>query len=309
MDIDDRNEDLQFIRKETFRAELGIRSIGIMYHDHSNDVKSYENVFRLKDNIEYRLMSATHQYFIFLKELHSSESYLENVLKENRNALQEVVPGRNPHLVRVETELSSVFDTIVFHLSSVFDYLSHSICYMYFTNKEKTDYWMKLVRKTRGDLKGEFEFCNVMDEIDKRFVGPLYDYRSRLLHNKRDRHELDGLVTKDLKVRLQVLCSEASIKRFTLAKERVNGKTDVTLTYLASWLIKQTFVEIENLLDAIKSDIQKNSHFHQNMMNPKPHGVNPGFNMVLAVPGTPFIQPVSDSLWEEYKLKKKGKQE
>jgi hypothetical protein len=64
IDIDNRQVDYEFILKETFRMELGIRAIAIMYDDHSNDKKSYENILILKDNIKYRLFSASYQYLI-----------------------------------------------------------------------------------------------------------------------------------------------------------------------------------------------------------------------------------------------------
>ena len=80
LDIEDRKKDYELIKSETFRAELGIRAIGSIYHDHSKDEKSFENIFILKDNIQYRLFAATHQYLILLRELGSSESYLNDLL-------------------------------------------------------------------------------------------------------------------------------------------------------------------------------------------------------------------------------------
>src|SRR5690554_6348925 len=85
LDIEDRDRDYNKIYSETFRAEEGIRAIGLIYHDHSDDQKSFENVIRLKSNIEYRLFAATHQYLVFLKELHAAEQYLHAVYKENPN--------------------------------------------------------------------------------------------------------------------------------------------------------------------------------------------------------------------------------
>ncbi|MDF3026915.1 MAG: hypothetical protein K0S23_1222 [Fluviicola sp.] len=302
LDIEDRNEDYNFIQKETFRAEKGIRAIGIMYHDHSNDRKSYDNVFRLKDNIEYRLMAATHQYLVFLRELALSERTLHERYMENPNSLYEVVPGRNPYLIKVETELSSIFDSIVFHLSSVFDYLSHSVCYMYFTNKEKTVYWTKLAKTVRGEFKDKFDFSLALDEMDRRFVGRLYDYRSRLLHNTRDKHRFDVYVqNNDSSVRLKIASSDSVMKHFTLAKENIVEGQEITLTYLASWLLRRTFIEIEHLLDAIKIDIQKNSHFQKNVREPKPQFGDSLFTIAIAEPGTPFLRPVSDGIWEDYK--------
>jgi len=304
LDIVDRESDFKYINTETWRAELGIRAIGIMYHDHSNDQNSYENVFRLKDNIEYRLFSATHQYLVFLRVLGLAEKYLQDLYTKNpRFIVPGTFPAGNPYFERVETELSSIFDSIIFHLSSVFDYLSHALCYMYFPNKEKTIYWTKLARKVRGDLKDKFQFCLRLDEIDRRFVGHLYDYRSRLLHNKRDQHKFaSSMKLHDLSFRLKIGCSDTAMKEFAIISEENPSNLVITLTYMASWLIKRTFIEIENLLDSVKLDLEKNSHFYTNITNPKKKH---GLNLVYLNPETNVAEPVSGSLWKQYKEDKR----
>ena len=308
LDIEKREKDYDKIYSDTFRAENGIRAIGLIYHDHSDDQKSFDNVFRLKSNIEYRLFAATHQYLVFLKELHAAEKYLQNVYKKNPHYVNpNTFPMGNPHFDKVESELSSVFDSIIFHISSVFDYLSHSICYMFFENKEKTLYWTKLSKKVRGDLKGKYQFCETLDFADRKFVGKLYDYRSRLLHNKRDKHRFAGSVQmKDLSFRLKILCSQESLKKFNLVLEnKENEKQEITLTYLSSWLIKRTFIEIENILDSIKLDLESKSKFNHNLQNPK--GGKSGLMFVTMNPETKFAEPVSNGIWNEYKNKaKKG---
>jgi hypothetical protein len=307
LDIEKRKEDYNKIYSEAFRAENGIRAIGLIYHDHSDDQKSYDNVFRLKSNIEYRLFAATHQYKMLLKELHSAEDYLQNIYKENPHYIsQNAFPMGNPYFDKVESELSSVFDSIIFHLSSVFDYLSHSICYMFFKNKENTLYWTKLSKKVRGDLKGQYQFCNTLDIADRQFVGKLYDYRSRLLHSRRDKHSFSSSVQmEDLSFRLKIICSQESLNKFNLVLE--NKETEeqkITLAYLSSWLIKKTFIEIENILDSIKLDLENDSKFHQNLRRPK--GGGSGLMFVTMNPETKFAEPASNGIWEQYKNKKKG---
>ena len=302
LDIDDREKDYKSIQSETLRTELGIRAIGLIYHDHSSDIKSYENVFRLKDNIQYRLFSATHQYLVFLRELGLAEKYLHELCKENPSYIDpNTFPFGNPYFEIIETELSSIFDSIIFHLSSVFDYLSHAICYMYFTNKENTLYWTKLSKKVRGDLKDEFEFCSMLDQIDRRFVGKLYDYRSRLLHNKRDKHKFSGSIQlSNFAFKLKISCSETSLKHFPLITENNTEGKIITLVYLSSWLIKQTFKEVENLLDFIKIDLEKDSKFYQNLNKPKD---KTGFMIVNINKETNLIEPNSKGFWEKYKEK------
>ena len=45
LDIEDRAKDYNEIISDTHRAEIGIRAIGLIYHDHSDDQNSYENVW------------------------------------------------------------------------------------------------------------------------------------------------------------------------------------------------------------------------------------------------------------------------
>lgn len=176
---------------------------------------------------------------------------------------------------------------------------------MYFKNKENTLYWTKLSKKVRGDLKGQFEFCKVLDEVDRKFVGRLYDYRSRLLHNKRDKHNFSCTMNlKKLSFQLKISSSQEVLKHFKLIEEKKNSENqEITLAYLSSWLIKQSFKEIEKILDAIKIDLESNSKFQQNLAKPKGEK---GFMIITMNPETKFAEPMSKGIWMEYKNIKKN---
>lgn len=303
IDITNRQEDLDFIYKETLRAEVGLRAIAFMYDDHSADRNSYDNILVLKDNIKYRLFSATHQYLIFLREMGRAEAYLQDVYQKNPNYLN-AFPMGNPYFDKIEIELSSIFDNIIFQVSSMFDYLSHIICYILLKDKSNTLYWTKLAKASRG-LNNDFtntEMKSVIDKIDRRFVGRLYDYRSRLLHNKRDQHFFGGTTTLDeFKFHLKFIPSEIALKHFKIINEDIPNDGKVTLTYLASWIIKRTFIELEIILDCLAIEIKKTSQFHKNLWEPKR-----GSNALLFVsvnPETHYAEPVSDGIWDEYKGK------
>jgi hypothetical protein len=301
LDIEDRKADYTAIQTETFRTELGLRAISFMYDDHSDDKDSYENILKLKDNIQYRLFSATHQYLVLLRELGSAEAYLQKLYKDNPNYLN-AFPLGNPYFDQVELELSSLFDNIIFQLSSTFDYLSHIVCYITFKNKSNTVYWTKLAKTARGnnnELSG-LDIITTIDSIDKRFVGRLYDYRSRLLHNRRDKHEFGGVTNlNDFKFKIQITPSETSLKHFDLIKSETKD-LKVTLTYLSSWLIKRSFVEIEEILDGLEIEIKKKTNFYKNVRQPKREN---GLNIVSINKETNTIEPSSDGFWKEYKSK------
>lgn len=299
LDIEDRSADYKVIDKQSWRAEHGIRAVCLMYDDHSSDKDSLKNIFLLRDNVHYRLFSLKHQYLIYLRELDLAEKQLQDLHQKNPK-LFNAFPLGNPFFENIELEISSVFDDIVFQLSSVFDYLSHLICYICKSDKSKTLYWTKLASSAYGQ-NNEFSSLSIREvicELDKKIVKHLYDYRSRLLHNKKDKHIFTTTVSlNDLKFKVELLASDLALKHFDAIKEEYpEGK--VTLTFLSSWLIKRCFKDIEIILDALREEILKKSNFHQNLLKPKSQN---GLMFVLADPKTHQAKPVSDGLWQQYK--------
>jgi hypothetical protein len=238
INIEDRQADYQEINKKSWRTEHGIRSICVMYDDHSSDKNSNENIFILKENVHYRVFSLVHQYVIFLRELSYAERYLQE-LHRKEPRLFNAFPMGNPHFEKVELEISSVFDNIVFQLSSVFDYISHLICYICKKDKSKTLYWTKLAASANGKNNefSELEIRKTIAELNNSFIGRLYDYRSRLLHNKKDQHIFNSSVKiKDFNFDLKILASDFSIKHFKAIRDEY-PEGQITLTFLSSWLV------------------------------------------------------------------------
>lgn len=299
LNIENRQADFQDVNKKSWRAEHGIRSICVMYDEHSSDKHSKENIFILKDNVHYRLFSLVHQYLIFIRELNYAEQYLQE-LHQKDPTLFNAFPMGNPHFEKVELELSSVFDSIVFQLSSVFDYISHLICYICKKDKSKTLYWTKLASSAYGQNNdfANLEIRKTLTELDNSFVGRLYDYRSRLLHNKKDQHVFTGTVKlNDFTFDLKILASETALKHFKAIRDDFPEER-ITLTFLSSWLIKRSFIDIEKILDALREEILKTSNFDLNLRMPKQEN---GFMIITYDPETKYAKPISDGLWEQYK--------
>lgn len=301
LDVNNRTEDHHRLYKDTFRIELGLRAIAIMYDEHSNDKNSYINILKHKENVEYRLFSATYQYLVFLRELSNAEFYLQEIYKKE-DLINHSFLFSNPYFDRVEQEISSIFDNIIFQISSMFDYLSHIISYILFKNKSKSNYWMKLAKMSRGnnnELQG-LDIKTVIDIVDRWFVGRLYDYRSRLLHYNRDKHQFDGLMnTKNLRFRIKIIPSDLAIKYFQVVNEDALEDEKVTLTYLSSWLIKKSFQEIGYILDALEIEIKKVSCYQDNLSQAL---FDPNkLDFVAFNSDTRRVDPLSELLWKNFK--------
>lgn len=299
LDIENRMNDYNELHNQSIRAEHGIRSLCVMYDDHSSDKHSRENIFILKENVHYRVYSLVHQYSIFLSQLDYHEDHLQKLYTKNPHFLT-AFPMGNPHFKKVDLEMSSVFDNLIFQISSVYDYLSHLICYVCKVNKSDSLYWTKLARAATGQNNdfSKLEIRNTISDLNREFVARLYDYRSRLLHNKKDEHIFNGKVKlHNFDFDLKILASDVALKHFK-AICREFPENDITLAFLASWLIKRTFVDIEKILDALRDEILKTSNWHNNIQVPKKPN---GFMLFYVDPLTNIGKPSSDGLWDTYK--------
>jgi len=301
INIINREEDYKTIRSLVWNAETGVRAIWLLYDDHSTDKNSKDNVLILKENIHYRLFATTHQYLLLIRELNIAEQQLHKMHMKDPKMFN-AFPLGNPHFDAIEVEISSIFDNLIFQISSVFDYLSHMICYICRTNKSKTLYWTKLAklcRDSNSDFNGDL-VREVIDNEDRNFVGKLYDYRSRLLHNKRDKHHFTTSVgfsdKKAFDFDIKILASKTSQKHFKVIKETIGTKSP-TLLYMSSYLIKKTFQVIENTLTEVQTELVSNSNFFGNLQKPKNKG---GFMMIIADPKSRTPKPVSNVIWNEY---------
>ncbi len=299
LDILDRKNDFNSINIKVELIEEGLRTICGMYDEHSDDKQSFKNIFRLKDNIYYRLSSASHQYKLLLEEHYRAENYLLKLSKEDPNKIYGFILG-NPYFQKIEVETSSIFDSIIFHLSSIFDYLSHTICYICKRNKSETVYWTKLVRSAQGKNNEicELKISEVLDGIHRKFVSGLYDYRSRLLHYERDSHKFTAIkVQNNFEVR--ILSSKFATKHFKTIKVEYESYDNFTICFLSSWLIKTTLQNIDAILIALMYEIKSHSSYYLNLRNPKA-----GSLMLMSYDQkTRSAVALSEKMWADYRKK------
>lgn len=299
LDIADRQKEFDWIHAEIQKLDKGLRAVCIMYDEHSNDKNSKENIHRLRESINYRLEAAKYQYKLLLQEHFRIEAQFAKATEKDFNAIRNIFMG-NPYFHYAEMEMSSIFDSIIFHLSSVFDYLSHIICYICKKkDKANTVYWTKLAKAARGKENelNAIPIAGIIDRVDREFVAHLYDYRSRLLHNKRDQHEFDGKQSRDNRHWIHIHVSQTAVGHFKIIKQ-LYPDSSFSLTYFSSWLVKHSTKVIGELFTQLVIEIKKDSYWGNNLYRPK-EGDN-ALIMVSVDPVTNVARPVSDSMWEEY---------
>jgi hypothetical protein len=300
VDINDRQKNYEMCNSMLNRFELGLRAVSIMYDEFSSDLKSKENIFILKENIIYRLSSAVKHYKLLLQEHYQAENYLVGHTKGNPTKFDGFILG-NPYFERIEKDISIIFDSIVFNITSSFDYLSHIISYVCNKNKQNTLYWSKLAKAARAknnDISNSL-VKEQIDLVDREFVIGLYDYRSRLIHHKRDSHKFitQQSVNGD-QHKIRILISQIAKNHFKKVYEGHDKAKEFTLTYLSFWLIKQTMERFETLLDGLVEEIRDKSNYYENL-----HGHKGKSSLIFLQldPITNIGHPISKGFWEDFK--------
>ena len=297
-DIENRQASYDKLREFSNWFELGIRAISVMYDEHSDDQLSKDNIFRLKDNIHYRIISAIHMYGLLLNEIGRAEQFCEK--SENKKVTDRSTFSASMYLELFEMEHSAIFDAVIFNIVSAIDYISHIICYICKKQKSETLYWTKLAKSVRdpNNELSKFKCAQSIDAADKRFIGKLYDYRSTLIHKKRERHSASmnhNLMSG--KFQIKIMLTSTEMRDFKLIFEDHSKDHKFTLPYLAEWIILKVGMFFKEIFTDLKIDITENSHYHDNI-----RGANGKGDLVLMYvdPNTNIGYPFSKKLWEQF---------
>lgn len=250
-------------------------------------------MFSLQENLIYRILAVLHQYELLVDGLNSKSIVDLNADPYDGNW------ESHPTIYRYNNELSSIVDSIFFHLCSVFDYLGHFVSYMFEKNKDKTLDWGALAKTARANYKDRLKSAAGIQEVDVTIRIKLEWHRSQLIHRKRD---LRGIgITKNPKSnQLSLIFAEApeTMKQFKNIVPGYDKEANYTLDFLPSVVIYQTLRSINYLLDFLRIDLLSDSTFEENVKNPK----SPDLPYILhPVTNTPY--PKSEVIWGDYKRK------
>jgi hypothetical protein len=254
-------------------------------------------IFELRDNVIYRFFSSLFHCQLLVREHHFIAESLTNLFNKDPQKILGAVYPKNPHFEYAEKQVSSIFDSIVFHLSSVYDYMSILIHFISIKDRDQTPKWMQICRSAR-DSKNELskrEVARVIDSVDREFAIKLYDHRSELLHRSADITEHSfQLKLATGKFHCRFICTPQIRKTFKLFGE---SNKDYTVSFFSFWLVNKTAETIAELLIALKKDIEKNSAFPYHTFK---DGSKP---FIMAVdPITHRPQSPSSENWEKFKL-------
>jgi hypothetical protein len=263
IDILDRNKTFSDSDKKLVNLREGFTALSLDYGFHiENTWGGNHKIFELQENVIYRLFSSLFHFQLLLRQHQFVEQRIEDRIKNNPERYTTLIfPKKHPDFEYAEKEVSAIFDSIVFHLASIFDYISILINFICVKEKDQTPQWTGISKSARdpNNKLSKKEIASVIDKLNREFVIRLYDYRSDLIHRKSDINEYSfesRIETGKLSARF--ICSNKIRKTFKNYGEKTN---DYTVSHFSVWLIDKTADLIGDILFGLRKEIGRESKF------------------------------------------------
>lgn len=223
-------------------------------------------IFELRDNVIYRFFSSIFHYQLMFRQQHVIEQQFSDIMTNDPQRLKAFVRPKNLHYEYAEKEMSSILDSIVFHLSSIYDYMSILISFINIKDRDKKLKWTALRRSARdpnNEIGGK-DIATIIDNVDRKFVNYLYTYRSELIHTTSDISEYAAEIhSENNSISVQFICSSRLRKSF---KEMGENDSDYTVQYFGNWIIEETINTIVKLIYGLRNEVRDDIKLYKNLM-------------------------------------------
>jgi hypothetical protein len=297
IDIDDLNHEFDKITSRLRLLSDRFLAVAMDYKHYVDSSFKEDRIYVLRDNVQYRLTSAKVHLELLLRQHMWIQERMEKGFKKDPSTVTGNYFPINPYIDIYQKEVSSILDSIVYHISSVFDYISTLTNYISGVNKEDTLMWTQLAKSVR-DEKNNFskrKFASTIDSIDRDFVSKLYDHRAFIIHKKADPggYSVTLFLGQTDTINANFLAGKNLVKNFKELK-LLSKEKHPTVKYVAFWMLNVAIDKVTDILFALKAEME---------FDPK---VKTPFMFYLH-PVTKKTLPVSTGYWhEELYLKEEG---
>ncbi|WP_298506314.1 hypothetical protein [uncultured Maribacter sp.] len=298
LDVEDLSRCFERITTKIDILHEAFRAMTMDYSHHiENTLGKNHHIIRLRENIDFRLVSSKFHLELLFRQYYIIEREIKEYAKKKPEVIFKQIFPSHPLFDNYEKQITSIFDSIVFHLSSIFDYLSAIINYIINNKDESITKWSQLNNSCRQ--KTEFnnkEVSKCVIEKHNSFVNKLYEHRTRLIHEKSDIHPSALKIELNSgKIDLRFFARKELTKKFSYLRKKTKDNR-LTISFVSEWLIETTIDSIIDILRSISSDMKSVSRFPENI------GMTE-WTMLYRNPETGIGEPVSDHMWREIEKK------
>jgi len=237
-------ESLVRITKKSYDMDFMLNEVDIDFASKITGKFGNEKTNQFLKAISYRIESILFHY-----------NLLYNI---NPDMVEHIEDYNNPFTKEeISIRQNCLFDSIVFHTASLFDYFSCFIWYI-IENKETANkcLWTSLSKSARNhqNLKNS-KLGELIDSYDRAWICKLFDYRAELIHYKDDwANEIF-----DSEKQLIVVLSPISILKYFKFHKKVELQNKVlTINQISLWIIETSFDICIKITEEIKEYINLN---------------------------------------------------
>lgn len=224
-----------------------------------------DKFFNIRNDIFYRLYGSIFHIELLLSHFnamqHQFEKLSETAKKENWQPPFLDNIKLDTFLAFSSQRVSSIFDSIIYHLTTIFDYIGSIINYIFKLtgSKEQPLKWTGLTGNVRDTNKEIYNSSvgNAIRTVDHNFVGPLYGHRSTLIHKQGDICDINIILrNQEPSTVLEFMSTSLFCKNFHQLKE-ISKTQRPTLRYVLFWVINRVYDAIREILLALKADMKE----------------------------------------------------
>ena len=142
LDITDRNKTFRKITKGINSLNKAFRALNADYSYHLESTFGKDHrILKMSDDINFRLFSSQFHLELLLRQHYFIEQRISQEYKDNPEKLLAKVYPIHPLFDHCEKEITAIFESIVFHLASVYDYVSTVISFICNNKDESISKW------------------------------------------------------------------------------------------------------------------------------------------------------------------------
>lgn len=249
IDIQDFDKELDLLMKMSNPIQSNFQAIVFDYINKISNKIVNSPIGSVRTDLLFRLQSI----FYFARIMAKEESIVLTYFNNNYQLDQ---LNKIELLDELILKQKSIFDTILYHLSSIYDYFSYMSGYLY---KGQGLKWNSLVKLTNSSKKykiGENQKQLIIDS-HKVFANSLFKHRSYLIHQSSlyPGFKYTNITGTDMHS-IEILTPKMFIKDFKVLNEEI-GENDITLKAAIFWALKFGLKNINDLSYGMKDELER----------------------------------------------------
>jgi hypothetical protein len=281
-DIDEISKELNQLNNQFSSIYKKMIALAMDYKTYVDTNVKDNDIYDLRDNMLYRLNAAKFHLEILTGFTSNTDLELTAYYRNSPDQLR-----LNMYFENRVNQISYLSDSLIFHLVSGFDYMGNLVEYICGNSKKKKLMWTQLAKSVRdkNNRYHKLTIADAVDQLDREFVGKLYDHRSYIIHTTKDKNAATfSIQVMEAKCETHIFSSQKFNNQFKELKS-LSANFNLTIEYVLFWLINKSVHSFIEILFSLKNYMEINKK------------VKIPF-MVLHGPNNEIL-PISGPYWKE----------